>query len=141
MQYGHGNGIGALLTIGIGVSAFAGWLYMCYPETAAGLADESKQSWSFLVLLGFVVVAVIGVSIAGSVLQHVMVLLRSLVQLSLIVALVVGGVMLWRREPSPSQSNFVDDRVSTPVISQTIETPPKKATKGRWWDQKTTAEQ
>jgi len=125
------------LAIALGISAFAAWLYVCYPTTASELADESRQSWSFLVLIGFVVVAVIGATIAGSVLHGVLLLLRSLVQLSLIVALVIGGVMLWRKEP-------VEQQVQPPVVHYqespptplAIELPPPEPSKGRWWDKK-----
>lgn len=144
MQYGPNNGIGAFVAITIGVSAFAGWLYVCYPATAQELAGESQQSWSFLVLLGFVVVAVFGVTLAGSVLHGVMMMLRSLVQLSLIVAVVIGGVMLWRRESPPqyrSQPLTVQQPLSPPVSPRitppTINTRPQpKPSQGRWWDQK-----
>ena len=137
MRYGYANPIGAMLAIAIGVTAFAAWLYVCYPGTAGELADESRQSWSFLVLLGFVVVAVIGVTTAGSVLQCLLMLLRSLLQLSLVVAIVVGGVLLWRREPTENQvqpaiSSYRDYSSTT----EEVITPVPKPTKGRWWEQK-----
>ncbi len=137
MRYGQSNGIGAFLAIAMGISAFAAWLYVCYPTTANELADESRQSWSFLVLAGFVVVAVIGATIAGSVLHGVMMLLRSLVQLSLIVAVVVGGVMLWRREPAEHQAQPPVARYQeSPPTPRTVETPSPEPAKGRWWDNK-----
>lgn len=141
MRYGQSNSIGALITIVIGVCAFAGWLYVCYPETADALAYESRQSWSFLVLIGFVVVAIIGVSIAGSLLVGLMHLLKSLVQLGLIVAVIVGGVMLWRREPIttsldtqlPHQSTTYE--IPQPRYRETVIHQPKPPAKGKWWEQ------
>jgi len=137
MRYGQSNGIGSFLAIAMGISAFAAWLYVCYPTTANELADESRQSWSFLVLVGFIVIAIIGATIAGSILHGVMMLLRSLVQLSLIIAVVVGGVMLWRREPAEYQLQPAATRyqeVSPPP--QVIKETPPKPSSGRWWDKK-----
>jgi len=89
------------------------------------------------VLVGFIVVAVIGATIAGSVLHGVMMLLRSLVQLSLIIAVVVGGVMLWRKEPAEYQAQPPVARYQeSPPTPRTIELPPPKPAKGRWWDKK-----
>ena len=136
MRYGYGNGIGALLSIAVGVLAFAGWLYASYPATATALADESRRSWSFLVLAGFVVVAVIGVAIAGTVLQGLMTLLKSLVQLAVIVALVAGGVVLWQRHRDGGA--YFSEPTVQPTAAPTRSAPPSPppaVDKRRWWEQ------
>lgn len=147
MQYGHSNGISAFLVIAVGAAAFAAWLYVCYPFTAVAVADQSRQSWSFVVLIGFVVVAVIGVSIASSVLQSVMALLKNLVQLSLIVAVVAAGVWAWRgqqtqtpatRPAAPNYPGIAPGNQFTqplPPASVPPEEPSPKPAKSRWWEQ------
>jgi heme A synthase len=136
MQYGQSNGIGTFLAIAIGTSAFAAWLYVCYPGTAVALADQSRQSWSFLVLLGFVVVAVIGVSIASSVLQNVMMLLRSLVQLSMIVAVVVVAALAWRgQQPEPQTESPAPQYGPPAPVSIPTPEPPSRPARARWWEQ------
>jgi hypothetical protein len=135
MQVAQHNGIGALLAISVGICAFGGWLYACYPETALTLANDSRQSWSFLLLLGFVVVAVIGVAVAGSVLQHVMVLLRSLVQLSLIVAVVAAGIIFVRRDTAATPQRSVTSPQQPHSIRQLEQTQPV-STQGKWWERK-----
>lgn len=135
MQYTQNNGIGMLLAVLVGVSVFAGWLYTCYPVTASLLADDSRQSWSFLVLIGFAVIAVVGVVIAGAVLQGLMQLLRSLMQLALIVFLVVGGVILWRRGAPELQSSGFTTVVHSPPAMSAPSPQPHVPTNGRWWEQ------
>ena len=138
MRYSYGNPVGAMLAILIGLTAFGAWLYVCYPAMATELADESRQSWSFLLLLGFVVVALIGVTIAGSVLQGLIMLLRSVLMLALVAALVGGGIWLWRNQPGMVESQVEITRYQEPaqVTKQIERQPPQTPAKGRWWEQK-----
>lgn len=136
MRYGYGNAIGSMVAILIGLCAFGGWLYVCYPATATELADESRQSWSFLVLLVFVVVAVIGVVIAGSVFHGLMMLLRSTVQLALIAGLVGGGIWIWRNQSSDIEPQVQVTRYEEPQRpAEKVELPPPESPKGKWWQQ------
>jgi len=134
MRFGHRNGIGALLTITIGATVFAFWLFVCYPTTAHELVNQSRQSGAFILLLGFLVVAVIGVTIAGTVLHGLLMLLQNLLQLALIIAIVVGGVWLWQRQSSNPQGQPPIANHSESSPSQyPIEQPNSKPPQNHWW--------
>lgn len=137
------NGIGIFLVIAVGVSVLAAWLYLFYPAMARGIVADSRGSLTWIVLIVLAIVGLVSCTLAAQLLQNLMVLFRSLVQLVAVAALIIGGVFLWRRgtpdasvgsRQSPSVTSE-NENVSVPEVRPVRKVRPQPKPEGRWWKQ------
>ena len=124
------SGIGMFLVIAVGIGVLAGWLKLCYPAVTSEVTADASDSFSWILLIVFAVIGVTACTMAAQLLHSLLIVLRSAVQVAVISALVVGGILLWRGHTARTQSPLPSNPTTTPTASETTQ-PPDTV----WWEQ------